>query len=431
MISLDLSLRTSEDTVEDELYPFHLYRILDGESHPSVPLFIDLSMQLGVDPLRVLLDAFEEGERTWPGVASSLAPCADPWTFALEVREHLGAVRHPERAAALDAFIADASRYDLGALMRAERTIPISLDSDFPLRMARARVLRDERAAAARRALSERFDRALDAAIDAGGVQSLSDVAESLGVDLSALERYSPERYARLSALRQSLWASEAPGVRNACAAALKSALAIAEGPALHEVARSLGLDDSVLLRACPEAYRALVDLRERERQTRHGRCREALERELRSEQPRDAQSLAAALGICPATLKRSSPRLYARLVRLPSGAPPRSVVAGAGSPLRANGGSRRNASAWSERFNAKFVVRARALRALWRASAECRSRISLIFVPRSMRGSSRPIARRGCCLAPRRSSPCAVRLRLSPRSRGCARSSRLRPRTG
>ena len=204
------------------LYPFHLYRILDGESHPSVPLFIDLSMQLGVDPLRVLLDAFEEGERTWPGVASSLAPCADPWTFALEVREHLGAVRHPERAAALDAFIADASRYDLGALMRAERTIPISLDSDFPLRMARARVLRDERAAAARRALSERFDRALDAAIDAGGVQSLSDVAESLGVDLSALERYSPERYARLSALRQSLWASEAPGVRNACAAALK-----------------------------------------------------------------------------------------------------------------------------------------------------------------------------------------------------------------
>jgi len=65
-------------------------------SAPSLEAIVDVSMQLGVDPVRVLSGQFRSGERTWPPKDTSLLPCEDPWTLGVQVRNLSTTLRHRE-----------------------------------------------------------------------------------------------------------------------------------------------------------------------------------------------------------------------------------------------------------------------------------------------------------------------------------------------
>lgn len=294
----------------NQFYPLH-----SGDMKPSLRTLVDVSMQLGVDPVRVVTGEFCPGERTWPPAGSTGLLDGDPWALALELREFRMSHRSPGRARALDGFIADPQAIDLEGLVRAQRTHAASLSLGFPLRYARARELRVERLARRREETSERFNAVLDRELGTGTVPSLTRVAASLGVSQATLVAYSPERSARIVALRESSYSTRESGLGDRVHAALVAALAVPEGPTVHEVARSLGVEDFVVQSLCPDEYRQLVELRDREREARHAGYAAAMRADLARSPPQGITSLADALGVCPATLRRADPRLYADLV--------------------------------------------------------------------------------------------------------------------
>ena len=173
-------------------------RLVSGERGPSLVALVDSCMQLGVDPVRLVRGDLHGEDRSWPPEeASGLLPCGDTWRLPVEVRERRSSSRYPERARALDEFIADSEAVDLGRVQRHGGT-HATLASAFPLRYARAAELRAERVARARQRNSQRLNAALDREIASGAPRSIREVAASLGVSSESLHYYSPERSAGL-----------------------------------------------------------------------------------------------------------------------------------------------------------------------------------------------------------------------------------------
>ena len=298
----------------------HMSRLLSGALRPSLSGFLDTCMQLGVDPLRVVRGEICDGERSWPpSDSAALPPCGDSWRFALEVRESCMVNRYSARARALDEFIADSRAVDLDGLIRTHRTHPFSLSRAFPLRYARARTVRGERLSRRRQAISQRYDAVLDRALSSDAIPSLTQLAASLGITQTTLAVYSPERCARIVALRESSYSTRESGLADRVRAALLAALDEPEGPTVHEVARSLGVEDFAVMSVCPDEYRLLVDLRDRERNSRYARYAAAMREDLARSRPRGVTWVADRLGVCFATLRRADPSLHAKLVALPS----------------------------------------------------------------------------------------------------------------
>ena len=294
----------------------HFYRVVEGSSRFSVMPFLDACMQLGVAPLRVLLDEYEEGERSWPDGERSLSRC-DPWTLALEARESASAKRWPERAAVLDRFISNESRCDVYNLGEENSTTASILEKHFPLRMHSARDAANARTEKRRREREVRCAAAVDAALAAGGEQSLSDAARAAGEkSVSTLKRRCPQRYARLTELLKERSDPALPALRARCRRALEAALGADGGPTLHAVAQSLGRRAWRVCDLCPTEAEALVALRREEREARRARIRAAVEAEARRKRPREVATLARALGEPRDMLKRCAPQAYAELVR-------------------------------------------------------------------------------------------------------------------
>ena len=300
--------------------PSDFDRLVDGKALPQLPVLLDVCMALGVDPVRVITGEFREGERSWPPMdGPGPEPCADPWRLSLDVRESFSDERYPDRARALDAFISDPDAVDMAGLMRSIHATPPSLARQFPLRYTRALDLRAQRLNCERDSTCRRFNAALASEIAAGAPRSLGDVAASLGVPLPSLTYYSPERSAELVALRELSFSTREPGLRDRVRAALVAALDVLEGPTVHEVSRSLGVEDFVVLSLCPDEYRCLVELRERERQARYAGYAEEMRKELASPSPSSPTVLAARLGVASATLRGVDPELHAMLAAVPS----------------------------------------------------------------------------------------------------------------
>ena len=294
--------------------PRRLYRLVSGECDPSFATFLHSCMQLSVDPVRVLSGDYQEGEVSWPpGEASGLLPCEDTWRLPVEVREQRMARRFPERARALDEFIADSKAVSDGALYRDGGNFA-SLRLAFPLRHIRAIELRSERLSLKRRRDRERFNAVLDRDIAAGAPRSITEIAAALGVSAASLHSHAPGGAARVVAMREAVFSTRQPGLREPFRAALLAALGVREGPTVREVARSLGVAGFLVERVCPEEYRALVDQRARERRERQERYAVAMRQELERCPPRGVTWVADYLGVCPATLRRADPGLYARL---------------------------------------------------------------------------------------------------------------------
>ena len=294
-------------------------QLLGGAIRPSLLALLDICMQLGVDPLRVVRGDFSEGERSWPPSRGfDLAPCADPWRFALEARESRMARRHPARVQALDDFIDDPHAVDLAALMRAHRVGPTWLSTAFPLRHNRARELRVVRLARKRELTSQRCDAVLESEIAAGAPRSLLEIAASLGIRPDILRRFSPERSAQLVASRESSFSTRGLDLPERIRSALHAALDLPEGPTLSAVARSFGVQRWFVSKLYPEDSRALVALRACERKARHARYAAAMREDLARPRPRGITFVADQLGVCRPTLRRADPALYARFTALP-----------------------------------------------------------------------------------------------------------------
>ena len=292
----------------------NLYRLFSGERCPSLVALVDSCMQLGVDPVRLVRGDFHPEDHSWPPEeASGLLPCADTWRIPVLVRERRKARRYPERARALDEFIADSGAVDMGQLLRHGGTRS-SLRLAFPLRYARAAELRAERVARDRELNSQRLNGVLDREIAAGAPRSITEVAASLGVSSALFYYHSPDRSARLVAMRESFHSTRQPGLRDRVHAALVAALQVAEGPRVREVTRSLGVEDFVALSLCREDYRLLVDQRARERKDRRERYVAAMREDLDRARPRGVYWVADRLGVCAATLRRADSQLYRTL---------------------------------------------------------------------------------------------------------------------
>ena len=295
-----------------------IYRLVSGERGPSLVTLVDSCMQLGVDPVRLVRGDLHAEDRSWPAEeASGLLPCGDTWRLPVEVRERRSSSRYPERARALDEFIADSEAVDLGRVRRHGGTHS-SLASAFPLRYARAAELRAERVARARQRSSQRLNAALDREIASGAPRSIPEVAASLGVSSESLRYYSPERSARLAARRESLYSTRQPGLRDRVHAGLVAALQVQDGPTVHGVARSLGVQDFVARTLCREECRLLFDQRARERKDRPERYAAAMREDLARPRPHGVYWVADRLGICSVTLRRADPQLYRTLSGLP-----------------------------------------------------------------------------------------------------------------
>ena len=293
----------------------HFYPHLSGALRPTLSYAIDTCMQLGVDPVSVARGDYREGERSWPAPDDcSLAPCSDPWALALEARESWGEVRFPERAGALDAFIADDSATDLPALIAAQRSAPASLALSFPVRFPRARELRDIRLARHRQATLDRFNHMLDQEIASGSPRPIVEIAASLGIRHALLTSRCPERCDQIRRLRQALFSTNRPDLRDHALSALRSALRVADGPSLASVAHSLDVGPQAIRALFPDECRELVALRDRERSARRAHYIDAMRADLARSRPRGVVSLVADLGIHHVTLKRADPALYARL---------------------------------------------------------------------------------------------------------------------
>ena len=291
-----------------------IYRLVSGERGPSLLSLIDSCMQLGVDPVRLVRGDVDAGDGGWPPEEGScLLPCGDTWRLPMELRERRSASRHPDRARALDEFIADSEAVDLGRVRRNGGT-HASLASAFPLRYARAAELRAERVARVRQRNLQRFNAVLDGEIASSTPRPISELAASLGLACQSLSYYSPERSAKLVARRESFYSTRQPGLRERLHARLVAALQVRGGPTVRGIARSLGVKDFVVLSLYPEESRLLLEQRTRERKDASARCVAAMREDLARPRPHGVYWVADRLGISPGKLQRSDPRLYRTL---------------------------------------------------------------------------------------------------------------------
>ena len=81
----------------------------------------------------------------------------------------------------------------------------------------------------------------------------------------------------------------------------------------------ALETNEATLEAVDPEKYRALVELRAREREARRLHREQVLRDELARERPRRVSVLAKSLGVETSTLKNASPELYEELAGLPA----------------------------------------------------------------------------------------------------------------
>ena len=300
--------------------PGTFYKLLSGALRPRLELFLDLSMQLGVDPVRVLSGEYRAGERSWPpGDGTVPLVGADPWSLGLAAREARGEERYPERAFALDAFIADPRATDLTALVRSVRTSERALATEFPVRIRRARECRLERLASRREAEAARYAAVIRAEIDSGAVRNVGEVADSLGVSGATLLAYCPQEYAEWVELRPQGTHRRTPEFNARAVAALDEALMQPGGHTASSLSLALGTNEATLEAVDPEKYRALVELRAREREERRLHWAQVLRDELARERPRRVSVLAKSLGVETSTLKNADSELYEKLAGLPA----------------------------------------------------------------------------------------------------------------
>ena len=294
--------------------PPELAPLLSGGSGPPLVTLVDACMQLGVDPVKLVRGDHLTGERSWPPrEAAGLLPHGDAWRVPVELRERYSSNRYPDRARALDEFIADSEAVDFKRVLRHGGNFATQSFA-FPLRYARAAELRRERVVRSRQLNSRRLNPLLDREIAAGAPRSISEVARSVGVRLGVLRYYSAERAARLAAMRRGSHTTRQPGLRDRVQTALVAALEVPEGPTVSEVMRSLGVKEFVALRLCPEHYRSLVDQRAREREERRERCVTAMREELGRRQPGGVGGVADRLGVSKTALRGADPQLYSAL---------------------------------------------------------------------------------------------------------------------
>ena len=281
---------------------------------PTLKVVLDASMQLGVDPVRVLNGEFEEGERTWPRADGRLPSCPDPWTFALEVRETKNARLYPEHVVVLDQFIAEPRAVDLADRLRLARMVPHMTAARFPLRFERANALRVHRLERGSKTRVEAYAKALDREIDAGAPRSYSEFLRATGFSRASLGHYVPERVAELVALRRSARRTQEARFRAEGRAALVAALEEPQIPTLVEIGRRFGVADYLVKRVFPAESLALRAAAENERRARRARHRAAMRRELARPSPRGVRFVAERLGTDCAVLLRADPTLYDRL---------------------------------------------------------------------------------------------------------------------
>ena len=296
------------------IQPRFLPSLLCGEARPSLLFFLDSCLQLAVEPADVIYAPSDAPHALESLGRVRLPGDPDLWTLARDGREQAMARRHPARASALDAFIADPAALDLKSVARRFRSDMSSFSVMFPRRVGLARLRRFERLADRRAERSREFDRALDAQAVSGSAHSLGEVAQRLGVSTQVLSIESPAACDRFVASRERGCSSPARPDLVRCAEALRAALETPLGPTFEAVARSLGVSSGFLRRNFPVLNRRVVDLRERERAARRARLADTMRRAVIAPEPISAWALAARLGCSAETLRHADPALYARL---------------------------------------------------------------------------------------------------------------------
>ena len=291
------------------------YDWCEQRSFPSLAASVDVSLQLGADPLEVMFSGFNPDDRTWPPTGDTALPGLDAvWDFALRARERASERRHPDWAHALDVQAASSTPVHLHSYAESLGTCKAVLETEFPLRYARVRAVRLQHDSALKADARERARVALERAIAAGGTVTRFKTARWASMTGSDLEVHCPDLYARLCQLLDARIACKDPELIRRGHQALEVALCTPGGLTSSEVARSLGVTATVLKRACPEAWRKLVEHRRAERRIRRAKVRAALKAELTRSSPRSTPSLARFLGVHLTDLQ-DHPDLYPRLL--------------------------------------------------------------------------------------------------------------------
>ena len=284
------------------------WRALCADALPTAKQFVNVPLALGIDPSSVAFDstlAAIDATRGFERVG-------DPWRLTQSAREARSARERPDRAAVIDAYIEAGGREDLRALDRAGKTSHECFERAFPLRFARARVVRARYVAERNHATKRRADEALKGALAQGGSLSAKAVARRLGRSATFLSWQSPVLYEQLLSLNPRRRGPLDKAVRERLGAALRAAVTEPGGPTATEVGRKFDLDFSCAKRACPEEFASLLAARRQEREELYARCREVLGAEYHgAPPPRSMQAIARELGTWPSIVRRSDPELY------------------------------------------------------------------------------------------------------------------------
>ena len=295
--------------------PPTFYAWCEQRSFPSLAQCVDASLQLGSDPAEVMCPGFDPDDCVWPPPGDpTLAGVNDVWQFALQAREYASERKHPDWARELDARATDQFLPNMERVADMLGTCRAVLETSFPVRYARLRADRVRRNSDLRADARERARLALETAIAAGGTITGFQAARSVSMNEAGLAEHWPDLYRRLREIITGRISSKNPDLIRRGHRALKAALSTPRGLTSSEVARSLGVTPAILQRACPEAWRKLIELRREERRVRHAKVRSALEAELTRSSPRSAPYICRTLGVHLADLQRHRD-LYPRLI--------------------------------------------------------------------------------------------------------------------
>ena len=275
------------------------YDWCEQRSFPSLAQSVDVSLQLGADPVQVMFSGFDPDDRVSPPPDDPNLPGVDDvWDFALRARERASERHHPDWAQALDAQAAVSTPVHLHSFAESLGTCKAVLETDFPLRYARLRAVRVQHDSALKADARERARAALERAIAAGGTVTGFKAGRWASMTESSLAQHCPDLYRRLRELLDAGVSSRNPELIRRGQEALETAISTPRGPTSAEVARSLGVTPAILMRACPVAWRKLIEQRREERRIRRAVVRSALQAELGSSFPRGTPSLARTLGV-------------------------------------------------------------------------------------------------------------------------------------
>ena len=269
----------------------------------------------GPTPAEVMLPEFDPRRRMWPPPGDAILQGVDDvWTFALRARERASERRHPDWARQLDALAGRRLSSDLRGVARMLGTSYPYLQASFPLRFAQIRAARAQHLSPEKADARERARAALKRAIAAGGAVTGFQAGRWARMTEPSLSDHCPELYRRLRKLVASRVVSYNPEFVRRGSEVLDAAMGVPRGLTAAEVARSLGATPSILVCACPEAYRKLVNLRKEERLAHRARIRAGLKAELARSAPRGGSRLARELGVHLCELQREAD-LFSRLM--------------------------------------------------------------------------------------------------------------------